>query len=79
MRIGRAARNWSMLCPSDEEYEEFFHILRNKAEEYEELKYRLEFPAASLLITPNGQVFFPSFWGQQLLPLRVSSIPFYMP
>ena len=26
MRIGRAAKNWDILCPSDEEYEGFFEI-----------------------------------------------------
>lgn len=70
MRIGRAALNWTMLCPTDKEYEEFFNILEAKTKEYdgrmkvfyypydviEELKYRAEFPAASLLVLPNGKV-----------------------
>lgn len=70
MRIGRAAKNWSILCPTDEEYEKFFRILEAKVKEYEgrmkvyyypydvieELKYRAEFPAASLLVLPNGRV-----------------------
>lgn len=70
MRIGRAAINWSILCPSDDEYKEFFRILEKKTEEYkgkmkvyyypydvvEELKYRLKYPAASLLVVPNGKV-----------------------
>lgn len=70
MRIGRAAQNWNALCPSDEEYERFFEILKRKTEEYrgkmkvyyypydiiEELRYRLEHPAASMLIIPNGKV-----------------------
>ena len=70
MRIGRAAQNWDMLCPSDEEYEGFFKVLEEKQAEYdglmkvyyypydviEELKYRLEFPSASLLVIPNGKV-----------------------
>jgi MoaA/NifB/PqqE/SkfB family radical SAM enzyme len=70
MRIGRAAQNWSLLCPSDEDYEKFFEILKRKTKEYEgrmrvyfypydiieELRYRLESPAASLLVLPNGKV-----------------------
>lgn len=70
MRIGRAAKNWDMLCPSEEQYEIFFAVLKEKDKIYngkmkvyfypydvvEELKYRLENPAASLLILPNGKV-----------------------
>lgn len=70
MRIGRAAQNWDILCPSDEEYGRFFEVLKRKTEEYigrmkiyyypydviEELRYRLEHPAASMLILPNGKV-----------------------
>jgi MoaA/NifB/PqqE/SkfB family radical SAM enzyme len=70
MRIGRAARNWNILCPSDEEYENFFSALGKKIAAYngkmkiyyypydviEELKYRLNSPAASLLVLPNGKV-----------------------
>jgi MoaA/NifB/PqqE/SkfB family radical SAM enzyme len=70
MRIGRAAENWDILCPSDEEYERFFNILQEKVATYEgkmkvyyypydvieELKYRLECPSASLLVVPNGKV-----------------------
>ncbi|MDP2933799.1 MAG: radical SAM protein [bacterium] len=69
MRIGRAARNWDRLCPSDEEYEKFFMVLKEKQKQYEgkmkvyyypydvieELKYRLEYPSASLLVIPNGK------------------------
>jgi len=64
MRIGRAAKNWDKLCPSDEEYERFFAILEERTAAYngkmkiyyypydvvEELKYRLDFPSASLLM-----------------------------
>lgn len=70
MRIGRAAQNWDILCPSDEEYEKFFAVLKEKEIQYdgkmkvyyypydvvEELKYRLEFPSTSLLVIPNGKV-----------------------
>jgi MoaA/NifB/PqqE/SkfB family radical SAM enzyme len=70
MRIGRAAKNWDMLCPSDAEYEIFFAVLKEKIDLYkgrmkvyyypydvvEELKYRLEFPSASVLVLPNGKV-----------------------
>ncbi|MHC4792460.1 MAG: radical SAM protein, partial [Planctomycetota bacterium] len=70
MRIGRAAKNWHILCPSDKEYEKFFDMLQEKTAEYkgkmkiyyypydviEELKYRLECPSASLLVLPNGKV-----------------------
>lgn len=70
MRIGRAAENWELLSPSDEEYERFFEVLKAAQAKYdgkmkvyyypydviEELKYRLEFPAASLLVIPNGKV-----------------------
>ena len=70
MRIGRAAQNWDILCPSDEEYEKFFEVLKEKQTKYdgkmkvyyypydvvEELKYRLEYPSASLLVIPDGKV-----------------------
>ena len=69
MRIGRAAQNWDILCPSEEEYKEFFEILKQKQDQYdgkmkvyyypfdviEELRYRLERPSASLLVIPNGK------------------------
>ncbi|MCM8832337.1 MAG: radical SAM protein [Candidatus Omnitrophica bacterium] len=70
MRIGRAAKNWEILCPTEKQYENFFKTLNEKTTQYngkmkiyyypydviEELKYRLEYPAASLLIIPNGKV-----------------------
>ena len=70
MRIGRAAKNWDIICPSDAEYDKFFDVVQEKAARYEgkmkvyyypydvieELKYRLECPSASLLIIPNGKV-----------------------
>jgi MoaA/NifB/PqqE/SkfB family radical SAM enzyme len=70
MRIGRAAQNWDTLCPTDEQYDGFFETLKQKTDKYkgrmkvycypydviEELKYRLDQPAASLLVIPNGKV-----------------------
>lgn len=70
MRIGRAAKNWDMLCPSGVEYENFFAVLKEKIDLYkgkmkvyyypydvvEELKYRLGHPSASVLVIPNGKV-----------------------
>ena len=70
MRIGRAAQNWDIICPSEDEYAKFFDVLQEKTEKYEgkmkiyhypydvieELKYRLEKPSASLLVLPNGKV-----------------------
>ena len=69
MRIGRAAQNWGKLCPSEAEYDNFFNVLKEKQKQYdgkmkiyyypydviEELKYRLLYPAASLLVIPNGK------------------------
>lgn len=70
MRIGRAAQNWGILCPTEEEYQNFFTVLKKKQAQYdgrmkvyyypydviEELKYRLQYPSASLLVIPNGKV-----------------------
>lgn len=70
MRIGRAAQNWDALCPSDEQYKEFYDVLKEKEAQYEgkmkvycypfdvldELKYRLKSPSADLLVLPNGKV-----------------------
>ncbi len=70
MYIGRAVRNWDTIGLSEEENEELSRRLERKAEEYrnrmailfypysvvEELKYRLEYPAASLLLMANGKV-----------------------
>lgn len=70
MRIGRAAQNWDLLCVSDKEYENLLELLKEKETRYEgkmkiyyypydvleELKYRLEQPAASILVVPNGKV-----------------------
>jgi len=70
MRIGRAAQNWDSLCPSDEEYDKFYDVLKEKESAYEgkmkvycyphdvveELKYRVVSPSADLLVLPNGKV-----------------------
>jgi len=70
MWIGRAAKNWDIICASQEQYETFFKILKEKETFYdgklniyyfpydiiEELSYRLEYPSASLLVLPNGKV-----------------------
>ncbi|MEW6026012.1 MAG: radical SAM protein [Planctomycetota bacterium] len=70
MQIGRAAHNWNVLSPSEQEYERFFKVLQDKQAQYdgkmkvyyypydvlEELKYRLEYPSASILVIPNGKV-----------------------
>jgi len=70
MRIGRAAQNWDIICPSEDEYARFCDVLQEKTAKYEgkmkiyhypydvieELKYRLEKPSASLLVLPNGKV-----------------------
>ncbi len=70
MRIGRAARNWELLCPSQKQYEQFFEAIKQKTQQYmgkmkvycypydviEELRYRLTTPSASLLVLPNGKV-----------------------
>ncbi|MEW6215561.1 MAG: radical SAM protein [Nitrospirota bacterium] len=70
MRIGRAAQNWDILCPSTAQYDTFFETLKEKQAQYdgkmkvfyypyevtEELQHRLECPTASLLILPNGKI-----------------------
>jgi len=70
MYTGNAVKAWRHLEVPDEEYEVFFDALRAKAEEYkgrmrvyfheagllEELRYRLEEPAALFIVLPNGLV-----------------------
>lgn len=67
---GNAGRTREIIEPGPEQYAEFFKTLREKAGEYkgrmrvcchemgliEELKYRLENPAALFIILPNGKV-----------------------
>jgi MoaA/NifB/PqqE/SkfB family radical SAM enzyme len=70
MFTGNAVKAWRHLELSDQRYEAFFDILREKADEYrgrmrvyfheagllEELRYRLQHPAALLIVLPNGLV-----------------------
>ena len=70
MYTGNAVKAWRHLEVSDDEYERFFDVLRQKADEYrgrmrvyfheagllEELRYRLQHPAALLIVLPNGLV-----------------------
>jgi MoaA/NifB/PqqE/SkfB family radical SAM enzyme len=70
MYTGNAVKTWHRLAPSDEQYDEYFRVLREKADEYrgrmrvyfhemgllEELRYRLHHPAALLIVLPNGLV-----------------------
>jgi MoaA/NifB/PqqE/SkfB family radical SAM enzyme len=70
MFTGNAVKAWRHLAVTDEQYDEYFNVLRGKAEEYrgrmrvhfheagllEELRYRLHSPAALLIVLPNGLV-----------------------
>jgi len=70
MYTGNAVKAWRHLEVSDEQYVTFFDVLRAKAVEYrgrmrvyfheagllEELRYRLQHPAALLIVLPNGLV-----------------------
>jgi MoaA/NifB/PqqE/SkfB family radical SAM enzyme len=70
MYTGNAVKAWRHLEVPDEDYETFFDTLRAKADEYkgrmrvyfheagllEELRYRLEEPAALFIVLPNGLV-----------------------
>jgi MoaA/NifB/PqqE/SkfB family radical SAM enzyme len=70
MFTGNAVKAWRHLEVSDQQYETFFDTLRGKAVEYsgrmrvyfheagllEELRYRLQHPAALLIVLPNGLV-----------------------
>jgi MoaA/NifB/PqqE/SkfB family radical SAM enzyme len=70
MFTGNAVKAWRHLSLEEEQYQAFFRILREKAEEYrgrmrvtfheagllEELRYRLHHPAALLIVLPNGLV-----------------------
>jgi MoaA/NifB/PqqE/SkfB family radical SAM enzyme len=70
MYTGNAVKAWRHLEVSDRQYDAFFDTLRVKATEYrgrmrvyfheagllEELRYRLQHPAALLIVLPNGLV-----------------------
>ncbi|HTX04700.1 MAG TPA: radical SAM protein [Steroidobacteraceae bacterium] len=70
MYTGNAVKTWHRLAPAEEQYEGFFETLHAKAREYAgrmrvhfhemgllaELRYRLEHPAALLIVLPNGLV-----------------------
>jgi MoaA/NifB/PqqE/SkfB family radical SAM enzyme len=70
MYTGNAVKTWHKMAPSEEQYETYFATLREKAAEYrgrmrvyfhelgllEELRYRLQHPAALLIVLPNGLV-----------------------
>ncbi len=70
MFTGNAVRTWAITAPDEADYPPFFDTLRLKSEQYkgqmrvyfhemgllEELRYRLENPAALFIILPNGKV-----------------------
>jgi MoaA/NifB/PqqE/SkfB family radical SAM enzyme len=70
MYTGNAVKTWHRLAPSEEQYGAYFETLHRKTEEYrgrmrvyfhemgllEELRYRLQHPAALLIVLPNGLV-----------------------
>jgi len=70
MYTGNAVKTWHRLSPSEEQYDTFFTVLHSKVDEYrgrmrvyfhemgllEELRYRLQHPAALLIVLPNGLV-----------------------
>ncbi|HEX2830488.1 MAG TPA: radical SAM protein [Burkholderiales bacterium] len=70
MYTGNAVKTWQKLAPTEAQYQGFFDTLRAKTDEYrgrmrvyfhemgllEELRYRLQHPAALLIVLPNGLV-----------------------
>jgi MoaA/NifB/PqqE/SkfB family radical SAM enzyme len=70
MFTGNAVKAWRHLAVTDEQYGDYFRTLAAKRDEYrgrmrvsyheagllEELRYRLEHPAALLIVLPNGLV-----------------------
>jgi len=70
MYTGNAVRTWKITAPDEADYPKFFETLHAKTKEYEgrmrvyfhemglleELRYRLENPAALFIILPNGKV-----------------------
>jgi len=70
MYTGNAVKAWKHVGPTEEQYATFFDTLRAKTDEYrgrmrvyfhemgllDELRYRLEHPAALCIVLPNGLV-----------------------
>jgi MoaA/NifB/PqqE/SkfB family radical SAM enzyme len=70
MYTGNAVKTWHRLAPAEAQYTKFFEVLHQKSSEYrgrmrvyfhelgllEELRYRLQHPAALLIVLPNGLV-----------------------
>ena len=70
MYTGNAVKTWRHLAATDDQYREYFATLHAKTDEYrgrmrvyfhemgllEELRYRLQNPAALLIVLPNGLV-----------------------
>ena len=70
MYTGNAVKTWKKLTPTEEQYDALFETLHQKTAEYEgrmrvhfhemglldELRYRLDNPAALLIVLPNGLV-----------------------
>jgi MoaA/NifB/PqqE/SkfB family radical SAM enzyme len=70
MYTGNAVKTWQKLTPDEAQYSAMFDLLRAKQQEYagrmrvhfhemgllDELRYRLENPAALLILLPNGLV-----------------------
>lgn len=70
MYTGNAVRTWRITAPDENDYPKYFKTLHEKSAEYkgrmrvyfhemgllEELRYRLENPAALFIIIPNGKV-----------------------
>jgi len=70
MYTGNAVKAWRHVGPSEAQYETYFATLRDKAAQYkgrmrvyfheagllDELRYRLQHPAALLIVLPNGLV-----------------------
>lgn len=70
MYTGNAVKAWRHLELADDQYDTFFDVLREKTEQYrgrmrvhfheagllEELRYRVQHPAALLIVLPNGLV-----------------------
>ena len=70
MYTGNAVKTWHRLAPAEDQYAVFFEVLHAKTDEYrgrmrvyfhemgllEELRYRLQHPAALLIVLPNGLV-----------------------